>query len=267
LPDCDSVDRSYDRGVPPARDCASDYLNLALYTFAIFAWELFVLITFDVGSAAAGLGDGSVSVFHWLITSAGWCGGAWYLLHHRPQQDGLFADPLVGSVVQRALSVAVAIAVCSGVRIAALGEWKPWAEIRDLRVDLGSAAWLGVISLFVCYVAEALVIVVLVAFAQRAGELRFGRRGVPWGGLLFVHVGGHAHLLAGTERGLLRHLRLRSLRSRLRSGTPSARTHDRPHWNCVHRLTLPHPRAKADCDTLRDMFHNCVSLTRAEWAT
>lgn len=199
---CDSVDPSDDRGVPPARSFPSDYLNLALYAFAIFAWELFVLITFDVGLEAAGLGDGPVSVLHWLITAAGWCGGAWYLLHRRPQQDARFADPLVGSVVRRTLSVAVAVAICSGVRIAALGEWKPYAEIQDLRVDLGSAAWLGVTSLFIYYVAEALVIVVLVAFAQRAGELRFGRRGVPWGGLLLACTWGVTHIfLQGPSAG------------------------------------------------------------------
>lgn len=197
------MDLTYGRGVPSAKDRSRDYLNLALYTFAIFAWELVVLTTIDVGLKAAGLDDGSASVLHWLITAAGWCGGAWYVLHRRPSDDELFADPIVGSVVRRAVAVAAAIAVCSGVRIAALGEWKPYAEIRDLHADLGSTTWSGVIALFVYYAAETLVITVLVAFAQRAGELRFGRRGVPWGGCLLACTWGVMHIfLQGPSAGL-----------------------------------------------------------------
>ena len=197
------MDLTYGRGVPSAEDRSNDYLYLALYTFALFAWELLVLITIDVGLKATGLGDGSASVLHWLITAAGWCGGAWYVLHRRPPDDGLFADPIVGSVVRRAVAVATAIAVCSGVRIAALGEWKPYAEIQDLRVDLGSKTWLGAVALLMYYAAETLVITVLVAFAQRSGELRFRRREIPWGGILLACTWGVMHIfLQGPGAGV-----------------------------------------------------------------
>ena len=193
----------YDCRVPTEGSLPNNYLNLALYAFALFAWELLVLAAVDVGFEAAGLGDDAVLVVHWLVTAAGWCWGAWFLLHQRPQDDQLFRDPLIGSVAPRALTVTFAVLVCIGVRIAAQGEWKPYAEVQDLRADLGSTALLGVTALFVYYLAETLVITILVAFAQRAGELRFGHREVPWGGILLALTWGVMHVfLQGLSTGL-----------------------------------------------------------------
>lgn len=195
--------RRYGGFVARRSSTVGDDLSAALTTFAIFAWELLVLLLIDPLLADAE----QASVWHHLITAAGWTTGAYFLARHA-QQIGLIVNrrrvsaPLpVGAV--RGVFIGGAVVLAIAVRAVAFGELKVVGETTTLISRGGIDAIADVLALGVYYVSEAFLIMLLILFAQRAGERRFGRHGFPWGGLVLALTWGVMHLfLQGPSAGL-----------------------------------------------------------------
>lgn len=89
------------------------------------------------------------------------------------------------------------------VRALLLQELKLPSEYERLSVAQGEAAPFAFALLMLYYLCEAMVIVLVIALGQRAGELRFGLPALPWGGFVLACTWGATHiLLRGPAAGL-----------------------------------------------------------------
>jgi hypothetical protein len=130
------------------------------------------------------------------VTAAGWGVGAALLLRAEPWPGSGPGPADSWSRGRRVVAGVVALALAVGVRAALTGEWKPVAEVARLRDDVGAAAFpMSLAALVVYYLAEVVVIVLLLGYGQRWGEATWGRPRVPWGGLALACTWGAAHLL------------------------------------------------------------------------
>lgn len=198
------------------RSAASRSLVLGLYAFAVFGWELVVVLAVDPLLRLAFEGSGPppapASVFppvlHWLITAAGWVAGA-RIVHRaaraasRGVPDAAFDSAPMGPAFRRIAVVTVAVMTAILVRVVALGHWKLPAEAADTVARYAPLGAVALVALLLYYAAEVVVIVLLLRLGQRAGELRFGRPRVPWGGFLLAGTWGIVHIaLQGPSTGL-----------------------------------------------------------------
>jgi len=184
---------------------AGRYLVVALYAFAVFGWELAVTVLLD--PLWASTGATASALLHWAVTAAGWLVGAIAIIRWiRAEADGatpVFGPALRGHVAPRTVGIILAVAVAIGVRAAILQEWKLVGEYGRLAADDQGTAPLLFAVLLAYYLCEVAVVVLLVVLGQRAGELRFGRPAVPWGGLVLALTWGATHiLLQGPATGL-----------------------------------------------------------------
>ena len=184
-------------------------LVLALYAFAVFGWELVVTLLLD--PAWRGVGAAAGALLHWGVTAAGWIAGSLLILRAartsraaaRGVRAAAYTAALPGHALPRTISVIAAIALAIGIRTLVLGEWKLVGEYERLLPEHGDTAPLAGALLVAYYLCESLVIVLVLALGQRAGELRFGRPAIPWGGMLLAITWGATHiLLQGPATGI-----------------------------------------------------------------
>jgi hypothetical protein len=188
--------------VPQRSPTSGDDLSAALVTFAIFSWELIVALLIDPLLADTT----QYGLWHHLITAAGWTIGALLLTGHA-EHVGLLTGqrrvitPLTAGPI-RAILVVGAIIVAVAVRAVAFGELKIAGELATAVARGGLDALAAGLGLAVYYFSEAFLIVLLVLFGQRAGQNRFGRPDLPWGGLVLGLTWGVMHFfLQGTSAG------------------------------------------------------------------
>lgn len=182
---------------------AGDDLSAALLVFAVFAWELLVLVA---GDPLLAQGTTDVGIWHQLITAAGWGAGGLLALW-AANRTGVVADLRARQprdpLATRLVVVVGAVLLAIGVRTVASGEIKIIGEVGTVLADRSDAPILAILVLLVYYLTEALVIVMLILFAQRAGVRRFGHARIPWGGLLLALTWGVMHcFLQGPAAGI-----------------------------------------------------------------
>lgn len=193
------------RDLPRRTVTAGSYVVLALYAFAVFGWELVVTLLLDPLWASAG--PEGASLLHRSTTAAGWLLGAALIFRSARNPARGFDDPFSGGLRRntpfRALGVGAAVALAIGIRAVVLQEWKlvgEYAQLADLHGDTAPFAFA---LLIVYYLCETALIVLVLALGQRAGEMRFGRPALPWGGLLLAITWGAIHiLLQGPAAGI-----------------------------------------------------------------
>lgn len=181
------------------------YLTAALYAFAVFGWELIVVLLLDPLWRGARPGVGTA--LHWAVTAAGWATGSIVLLRlvrdPRRGYPRAFAGDLSGRRVARAAGIIAAAVIAVGVRALIFQEWKLVGEYGRLAVEAPDVAPAAFALLLAYYASETVVVVLVLALGQAAGELRFGRPAVPWGGVVLAATWGVAHiLLQGPAAGL-----------------------------------------------------------------
>lgn len=173
-----------------------EYLYLGLYAFALLGLEL-VLAAIE---PALGLPSGSLraSVVHWVLTAVIWLGGATGLVAWARYRTGFKLRGEAGTRigVLRWLVVAglVVLTVAAQWTLRG-GVFPPVAErnaFLELFGDAGAVAWLVQVAY---YVAEAVVVSLIIGFGQRAGERCSGVGRVPWGGIMLALTWGLVHFL------------------------------------------------------------------------
>ncbi|WP_432540454.1 hypothetical protein [Kineococcus sp. SYSU DK002] len=163
---------------------------LASLAFAVVGWELLVLLL----DAVLALRGWPAVLAHQLLTAGGWLAGTLLLrARGRALLTGRGRPPLRRSLPAAVLA-AVLVAGCVAVRWWVQESSQLVAEHAGFARSGGPAGLLTTAQVGY-YVAEAGVVSLLVAFAQRAGELRGGRPGVPWGGIGAALTWGAVHVL------------------------------------------------------------------------
>lgn len=192
-------------GTVSGQPTAGTYLNLGLLAFAVVGWELVLLLLESVLPAFTTVGSLNAAVVHSGLTATGWLVGSALVLGAARRREGFISDPAPPARrLRRGVAVLVLVVVCVGFRWAGQGgPFPPVAEYGRMVKEYDDLAWVALVMQWLYYAAEVVVMTLIIAFGQRAGELRFGRPALPWGGLLLALTWGLVHvLLQGVGAGV-----------------------------------------------------------------
>jgi hypothetical protein len=74
-------------------------------------------------------------------------------------------------------------------------QFKPLAEYNNFVSIFGDQGWIVAVFQLLYYFIECLLLTVIIAFGQEFGERRFGKKKVPWGGILLALTWGLSHFI------------------------------------------------------------------------
>ncbi|WP_405169216.1 hypothetical protein [Paenibacillus sp. FSL H3-0286] len=148
-----------------------------------------------------------VLVVHWSIVTLLWAVGAMmFLLWFRKRK-------LIGPVISLCWSSKVIplliVAFISSFLFAVLEFWingesipQIYREYENFKLEHGfMGIWVGLVQ-NIYYIVEAVLVVLLVALMQRAGEVWFKNPSLPYGGIGLMLTWGLGHLTHGLQSGL-----------------------------------------------------------------
>ena len=147
------------------------------------------------------------AIFHWTVTVILWAAGAW-MVYLWAKRKGVQADVLRVNINQRdlvLLAIGVAFVIVYELvytRLTGLRIPQIWREYLGFQSMYGSQAW--VVSLFqnLYYMMEFVMVVLMLAFFQRAGELWSKLTWFPWGGIGIALTWGMIHLVTNPQGAL-----------------------------------------------------------------
>lgn len=169
----------------------SDFLCLALYAFAGFAFELLLA---NVIEPAMGLSIESLTtaqnIVHWLVTSAVWFAVGLFLIRLAKRKYGF--DILAETCRLRARQILIAAAF---IVLMAAAQYLDWGGFRPAveYQDLGPVRF---IFQYIYYFFETFLFSLIIIFGQRACELWFRRKNIPYGGIVLALTWGLGHILS-----------------------------------------------------------------------
>lgn len=186
------------------------FLLIGLIIFSLLGLEflVFFLSRLVDGRAASQVFSWPVNwygaIFHWAVTIILWAAGAW-IIYAWAKRKGVQADVLRININQRdvvLLAIGIAFVIVyelvysglTGLRIPQI-----WREYQGFQRMYGSEAW--IVSLFqnLYYLMEFIMVVLMVAFFQRAGELWSKLSWFPWGGIGLGLTWGMIHLVTNPQ--------------------------------------------------------------------
>jgi hypothetical protein len=186
------------------------YLLIGLIIFSLLGLEflVFFLSRLVDGRAASQAFSWPVNwygaIFHWTLTIILWAAGAW-MIYAWAKRKGVLADVLrvnfnKRDIVMMAIGVAFVIVYelvysrLTGLRIPQI-----WREYQGFQSMYGSQAL--IVSLFqnLYYLMEFVMVVLMIAFFQRAGELWSKLTWFPWGGIGLGLTWGLIHLVTNPQ--------------------------------------------------------------------
>jgi len=185
------------------KEKAYPYLIMALSTFLIIALELLVLF---IGSLFYGTMDFtkitelkgvSASLIHWGITCVVWGAGAWFL-YVVAKKRGFFIlenkskAPYLNWIIVFAL---LGLSIFSQYLSLDM-RFKALVEFQYMQRTFENQAVIAFIAQYIYYLVESVLILALVVFGQKFGEVAFNKNNVPWGGILCGLTWGLGHILS-----------------------------------------------------------------------
>lgn len=165
-----------------------DYLWVALYACAVFAFELLL------GAIEAALGihpgtDITANIVHLIITTIGWTLLGFLVLWIGRKTTGFDVwEKRTGVTRRQVLFLIIALVVNIIIKAIAWGGFKPYMEY----LHIGPALF---IFQYIYYAAEGFVISIAVVYGQLAFEKWTGKENMPFGGIVLALVWGLMHIL------------------------------------------------------------------------
>jgi hypothetical protein len=189
------------------------YLLIALVIFSLLGLEfplLFLSRLVDGRPASQAFSWPSNwygAVFHWAVTMLVWMIGA-VGVYFWAKKKGVLADLVRFKFEQRdsvwlviGILLVVAYELISS-RVVGLSVPQIWREYRGFQNMYGGQAWVVTIFQILYYLVEYLLVVMMIAFFQRAGDLWFKTSWFPWGGLGIALTWGMIHLVTNPQGAL-----------------------------------------------------------------
>jgi hypothetical protein len=189
------------------------YLLIGMIIFSLLGLEfpVFFLSRLVDGRAASQIFSWPVNwygaIFHWTVTIILWAAGAW-IIYKWAKKKGVQADVLRVNI-NRCDLILIVIGVAFVIvyelvysRITGLRIPQIWREYLGFQGMYGSQAW--IVSLFqnLYYLMEFIMVVMIIAFFQRAGELWSKLSWFPWGGIGLSLTWGMIHLVTNPQGAL-----------------------------------------------------------------
>jgi len=189
------------------------YLLIALIIFSFLGLEfpVFFISRLVDGRAASQAFSWPVNwfgaIFHWTVTIILWAAGAW-MVYLWAKRKGVQADVLRVNINQRdlvLLAIGVAFVIVYELvytRLTGLRIPQIWREYLGFQSMYGSQAWVVLLFQNLYYMMEFVMVVLMLAFFQRAGELWSKLTWFPWGGIGIALTWGMIHLVTNPQGAL-----------------------------------------------------------------
>lgn len=189
------------------------FLLIALIIFSLLGLEfsVFFLSRIVDGRAASQAFSWPTNwygaVFHWTVTMLVWILGA-VGVYLWAKKKGVIKDLIRFEFIARDgiwLVIGILFAIAYELvysRLAGLSIPQIWREYHGFQNMYGSQAWMVSIFQNLYYLVEYLLVVMMIAFFQRAGELWFKASWFPWGGVGIALTWGMIHLVTNLQGAL-----------------------------------------------------------------
>jgi hypothetical protein len=147
------------------------------------------------------------AVFHWAVTMLLWAAGV-VGVYLWAKKEGVVKDLIRFEFKSRDgiwLAVGILLVIAYELissRLAGLTIPQIWREYRGFQNMYDGQAWVVTIFQNLYYLVEYLLVVIMIAFFQRAGEVWFKTSWFPWGGLGIALSWGMIHLATNPQGAL-----------------------------------------------------------------
>lgn len=166
-----------------------NFFCLSLLAFAGFGLEIILAFVLEPFFYGRGLNDFSTAenILHWVMTCLLWAGLSYLLIHIAKKKYAFDIFAFRNSmglggwlICLGLLTVSVVVSVMS---------WQGIKVVKELMYN----GWLKFMFQYIYYFVETGLFLLIIVFGQKAGELWFRERQVPWGGLLVGLTWGLVH--------------------------------------------------------------------------
>lgn len=129
------------------------------------------------------------NILHWTLTCVLWLITSYVLIMIARRKLNFDILSQKSRVEIKRLMLCLGLLILSVV--ISVIEWNGFKVVKELRYH----GWLQFIFQYMYYIVETGLFVLIIVFAQQAGEIWFKRSNVPWGGILVALTWGLAHIL------------------------------------------------------------------------
>lgn len=167
-----------------------DHLAFGLYAFAGLGMELVLLILEKMIIGKPTSEFQSINfIIHWIMTCIVWGIVAFMLVKYSKKNNSfdVFMYRDKPNTKQIAISLLLLL-ITTTVSLVSWKGFKPYIELKRLGVN-------KFIFQYIYYIFEIMLVVLSIAFGQKAGEVRFNNSKVPWGGIFLGLTWGLVHIL------------------------------------------------------------------------
>ncbi|MDR0531345.1 MAG: hypothetical protein LBG83_04685 [Oscillospiraceae bacterium] len=173
------------------RKQAGTFLSLALLAFLGLGLEILLAFLIEPLFYGKGMDEWGTfeSILHWILTCVIW-GAFSFMLIRSARKKHAFDIFAFREKLRPAnwLICFAALAICIVLSVIGWEGFKTAKEFQNLGL-------LMFVFQYVYYAFEAVLVFLIVAFGQKAGEAAFSRKNIPWGGMLAGLTWGLAHML------------------------------------------------------------------------
>jgi hypothetical protein len=169
----------------------SDFLFLALYAFAGFAFELLLA---DLIEPSLGIDIDSMTtlqnIIHWVVTCLVWGIFGYFLIRVSREKYGfdIMKEKSVLGIRQYLLC-----ALC--ILFTAYVQSLDWGGFRPL-IEFQRQGALKFVFQYIYYFFETFLFSLIIIFGQRAFEIWFKKKNIPYGGIVLALTWGLAHIIS-----------------------------------------------------------------------
>ncbi len=167
------------------------FLGLSFLTFCALGLELLLALGIEPLIYGAEMNEWNVTqwILHWILTCAVWIIAGVLLLALSKKK--LSYDPLSEKSPLKLLPTISAILLFAFMLVISYMNWNGLKVIKEFQ-NHGLAKF---IFQYLYYIVETFLVVLVIVFAQRAGELWFKNKFIPYGGLFVALTWGLVHTL------------------------------------------------------------------------
>lgn len=168
----------------------NDHIALGLYAFAGFGMEIFLIFleSILVGKSVSEFGVLG-NIVHWLLTCSMWGTVAFLLIKLSKKNNSFDVFIYKDKPSEKQLNFSLILLM-----ITTLISFVAWRGFKPF-IEFNRNGTIKFIFQYIYYIFEALLIVLTITFGQRAGEMLFKNKMIPWGGFFLSITWGLMHIL------------------------------------------------------------------------
>ena len=178
-----------------------DYLSLALYAFGGLGIEAIYAFLLEPMIYGKQMADWTVSqnIIHWVVTCITWGIITWLIIRYSKQKYGF--DIFVRENKMKFWQwLGVVLCIVFSITVSYM-DWDGFKVVKEFE----KKGLLKFIFQYIYYVFETALFTMILVYAQKAFEVWFKRKNIPYGGIILAVTWGFAHIFTkgSTTVGLM----------------------------------------------------------------